>query len=155
MSDAIKVNGSIYSWGSIEAKADGDIIRGITAVSFSQTLERTMAYGSGSSRGPRGRTRGKYSCEGSVTMHVDSYHELIRRLAQLAPDGVSYGRVEFPVVVSFVEESLDPVTIELEDCMIAGDTSSESEGTDASVVEVPLSIMLVRRNGLTLADGEV
>ena len=155
MSDAIKVNGAIYSWASIEAKVDGEVVRGITAVNFSETVERTKAYGSGSSRGPRGRTRGKYDCEGSLTMHVDSLHELIQRLAQQAPDGRSYGRVPFTVVIYYDEEGLGGVTIELEECLIAGATSAESEGTDASVVEVPLSVMRFLRNGLSLAEEEI
>jgi hypothetical protein len=155
MSDAIKVNGAIYSWASIELKLNGEVIRGITAVNYSQTRERTKAFGSGSSAGPRGRTAGKYDCEGSITMHADSYEELISHLAELSPDGTSYGDVEFPVVISYVETNLEPVTIELEDCVIVGDTSGESEGTDASVVEVALSVMRILRNGKTLAQGQV
>lgn len=154
MSDAIRINDAMYSWASIEIHIGGQPYGGVTALNFSQTRERTQGYGTGNHRGARGRTKGKYSAEASFTMHADSYEELTSALASLSPDGQSYGDAPFLLVAQYVEPSLRPVTIELENCVITGDSSGESEGTDPSVVEVTLSVMLIRRNGKSLAAGE-
>lgn len=155
MSDAVRINGNMYSWASIEVHIGGQPYGGVTALNYSQNRERTQGYGTGNHRGARGRTKGKYTAEGSLTMHADSYDALIDALAQLSPDGQSYGDVEFLVVAQYVEDTLRPVTIELERCVIDAESTSESEGTDPSVVEVTLNVMRIRRNGKSLAAGEI
>lgn len=155
MSDQIRINGNIYSWGSIEIYLNGQPYRGITALSYSQTRERTKAFGTGNHRGARGRTKGQYETEASITMHADSYDELCAALAAMSPDGQSYGDAPpFLVVAQYVESGLRPVTIEVEGCVISGESVSESEGTDPSVVEVTLDVMRISRNGRSLAAGD-
>lgn len=154
MSDQVRINGNIYSWSSAEIHINGSIFRGITAINYSQTRERTKGFGSGNHRGARGRTKGKYECEADFTMQLDSFESMTDQLASMSPDGLSYGDVPFQVVVQYVEIGLRPVTIEIEDCVITGDSSGETEGTDPSVVEVTLDTMKIRRNGKSLSAGE-
>lgn len=154
--DAVRINDNLYSWGSIEAYVLGEPYRGITAISFSQNRERSKGYGTGNHRGARGRTKGRYEAEASFTMAADSYDKLCAALASMSPDGQSYGDAPpFLIVVQYVEAGLSPVTIEIQDCVITGESTSESEGTDQSVVEVTVDVMRITRNGRSLAAGDM
>lgn len=154
--DAQRINGNIYSWSSVEAFVGDDVITGITDVSYGETRTREKAYGTANHRGPRGRTKGKYEVEDpTMTLHLDSWRALTESLAQLAPDGISYGDVPFVVVVQYVEPGEVPISDVLEDCVIVGWTKNPTEGADAATVEVTLSCMKIRSNGKTLAGSEV
>lgn len=91
MSDEIRVNGNVHSWGSIILK-------------YGDARERAKVYGMGRHHAPRGRTRGKYTVE-PVTLRgpKGTVQQLRALLAQQAPDGVSYGDVEFQIVVQYTE----------------------------------------------------
>lgn len=153
MSDAIRVNGNQYDWGSITIKIAGEDYTGFTAVSHSQKRERGKAYGTGRHHAPRGRTGGKYSAEGKITGWKGSVQALRAALAGQASDGVSYGNTVFQVVVQYFEDDETPITEELVDCVIASEDASHEEGTDPLKEELGLDIMYVKKNGLTLFDN--
>lgn len=154
--DAVRINDNLYSWGSIEIYINGEPYRGITALSYGQNRERSKGYGTGNHRGARGRTKGQYEAEASFTAQVDSYDKICAALAAMSPDGQSYGDAPpFLIVAQYVEAGLVPVTIEIEGCVITGESSSESEGTDPSVVEVTVDPMRITRNGRSLAAGDM
>lgn len=160
MSDTIRVNGNLLSWGSIRVKAiNGQLWHGFTSISYADKRERTMAYGMGRHHGPRGRSAGKYTTEnaklGGPTATVQAFR---RDLAQLAGT-TAYGNVPVTIIVQYVEpgSSDEPLTVELEDCVVVSNTTSNEEGPDPLKEEIELSVMRIRRNGLTLwdDDGEV
>lgn len=154
--DAQRINGNIYSWSSAEIFVEDDTITGITAINYSESRTREKAYGSGNHRGARGRTKGKYEVEDpTMTLHLDSWRALQSKLAGLSADGISYGDVSFIVVVQYVETGEEPITDTLEECLVTGWAKSPAEGADAATVEVTLSCMKIRSNGLTLAGSEV
>jgi len=153
MSDQIRVNGNLLSWGSIIVKVDGDRFFGFTAIKYADARERTKAYGQSRSQAPRGRSRGKYTVEPvGLTGFKGSLQMLRAALAAKASDGVSYGDVLFQIVVQYVETDDTAITVELEDCLWAKNTAADEEGPDALTEEIEIDCMRIRRNGLVLFE---
>jgi hypothetical protein len=154
MSDQLRVNGVQLSWGSIVLKLDGEPFTGFTAVSFADKRERVKAYGMARHQAPRGRSRGKYTVEPvKLTGWKDSIKIFRERLAALSVDGISYGDVEFEIVVTYSELDEPPCLVQLERCVWAGNSSSDEEGPDPLKEEIEIDCMLIRRDGLTLFDS--
>ena len=153
MPDQVRINGSMLSWGSIKVKFDGDTFTGFTSISYGDSRERVKAYGMGRSHAPRGRSKGKYATDPvSLKGPKGSIQALLQKLAD-AGDGVSYGETEFQIVVQYIEPTEDPITVELEDCVITKGASSDEEGPDPLEEEVEIDCMRIKRNGLTLYDA--
>ncbi len=150
MSDKKRINGDVYSWGSLIAKADGDEFTGILALSFSQKRERTKQYGTGRHQAPRGRTKGKYSAEAKITLVRGTMADWIAFLAAKAPDGVSYGDTVFQLTAQYVEPDETPMLVELVDCCIGSEDSSDEEGNESLKDEIGLDVMWIKKNGFTL-----
>lgn len=154
MADPIRVNGNLYSWGSIILKVDAERLRGFTSISFSDKRERVKGYGSARHHAPMGRSRGKYTIDPvKVVGFKGAIQTLREQLAAKAADGISYGDVEFDVVVQYVESGEDPYTVEIERCVFASNSSSDEESADPLKEEIELDAMLIRRNGLVLFDA--
>lgn len=152
--DDIRVNGNQHSWGSIKVKIDGVPYFGFKSISYGDKRERVKAYGMGKHQAPRGRSRGKYSTEPSKLGGPKSSIQALREaLAAKSPDGISYGDVEFEVVIQYYERYELPITVQLERCVIVENTSSEEEGADPLNEEIALDVMKIYRNGLTLFDS--
>lgn len=153
MADQIRVNGNQHSWGSIVLKIDQERFTGFTGVKFSDKRERVKAYGMGKHHAPRGRSRGKYTTDVvGLTGWKGSIQLLRAALAQRAVDGESYGDVLFQIVVQYIEADDTPITVELEDCVFTGNTTSDEEGADPLKEEIEIDCMRIRRNGLVLFD---
>lgn len=154
MADDIRVNGNQISWGSIILKIDSDRYTGFTSVSFADKRERVKAYGMTKHHAPRGRSRGKYTIEPvKLVGWKSSVQQLREALASLAPDKISYGDVEFQIVVQYVEADELPLTVEIDRCVWGGNSSSDEESADPLKEEIELDAMLIRRNGLVLFDA--
>lgn len=154
MADKVRIRGNVLSWGSIIVKVDGERFSGFTSLSYGDKRERTYQWGMGKHQAPRGRSRGKYTPEpvklgGPKSTIADLRAALMARAA----DGISYGDVEFQIVAQYVESDETPVTVELERCVIVGNTSQEEESADPLKEEIEISCMKVIRNGGTLYDS--
>lgn len=136
----MNINGNEYSWASVLGRFMGEKISGIKAVKYSDEIEgRDPVYGA--SVIPKGRTRGRYKVgDCSVTMYLSDFKRLISRL------GNGYGEVEGEIVIQFREGS-DFHEHVLERVRLSGSDHSNEEGTDASEVEISLSVMRIRRDG--------
>lgn len=154
MADQIRVNGNLVSWGSIRCKVAGELYYGFTSISFADKRERVKGYGMGKHHAPRGRSRGKYSTDlVKIRGHKSSVQALRRALAAQSADGVSYGDVEFEVVVQYVENGEEPMTVEITGCVWAENTTNDEESADPLTEEFALDCMAIRRDGLTLFDS--
>lgn len=136
----MNINGNEFSWSSVMLRIAGQKITGFKAVKYSDEIEgRDPVYGA--SVIPKGRTRGRYKVgDCSMTLYLSDFKTLIARL------GNGYGQVEGELVVQFREGS-DFHEHVLERVRIGGADHSSEEGTDASEVEVSLSVMRIRRDG--------
>ncbi len=153
MSDEVRVNGNVHSWGSITVRINDERFFGFTAITFADSRERVKAYGMGRHHAPRGRSRGKYATEpGGLTGSKGTMQQLRQALAD-AGDGESYGDTIFQVVVQYVEDDDTPITVELEDCVWTKNTSSDEEGPDPLTDEIEFDMMRIRRNELVLFDN--
>ena len=150
MSDEVRINGNQHSWGSIKVKINGDLFYGFTAIGYADTRERVKAYGMGRSHAPRGRSRGKYTVEPVTLTGWKSSMQALRKALADAGDGTSYGDTICQIVVQYVEADDTPVTVELEDCVLTKNTTSEEESADPLKEDVEFDCMRIRRNGLTL-----
>jgi len=154
MSDSIRVNNNQLSWGSIRLTIDGDVFTGFTAISFADKRERVKAYGMGRHQAPRGRSSGKYTTEPvKLTGWKGSITTLRQELARRAPDGRSYGNVEFMISVIYSEPNEPNVDIQISGCVWTGNTSSDEESADPLKEEIEIDCMAIRRNSLTLFDS--
>jgi len=154
MSDQIRVNNSIASWGHIVLKIEGERYYGFDQIAFGDKRERVKAYGMGRHHAPRGRSSGKYSTDPVKLRGPKSTIHAVRvHLASLSPDKQSYGNVEFEIVCQYVTSDEAPITVELERCVYVASTSSDEESPDPLKEEIELDCMLIRRNGLTLFDA--
>lgn len=154
MGDPIRVNGNQYSWGSIVLKADNDIWTGFTGISYADKRERVKAYGMGRHHAPRGRSRGKYTVESVKIIGWRGSVQLFRAgLALRSADLKSYGDVQFQIVVQYIESGELPITVEIDRCVVVGNSVSDEESADNLKDELEIDPMLIRRNGLVLFDG--
>lgn len=154
MADQIRVNGNQLSWGSIILKVADERYTGFTAIAYADKRERVKAYGMGRHQAPRGRSRGKYTTDPvKLTGWKSSIQALREALAAQSTDGVSYGDVEFQIIVQYVDEGENPIDVEIVDCVWIGNSSSEEENADPLKEEIEIDCMHIKRNGLTLFDS--
>jgi hypothetical protein len=154
MADQLRINNNQHSWGSIVLKLDNDPFTGFTAITFADKRERVKAYGMGRHHAPRGRSRGKYTVEPvKLTGWKGSVQLFRQQLALRSPDGKSYGDVEFQIIVQYIETGEQPMTVEIDRCVWAGNSTSDEENPDPLKEEVEIDPMLIRRNGLVLFDA--
>lgn len=154
MSDQIRVNGAIASWGHIVLKINGERYYGWDMISYGDKRERVKGYGMGRHHAPRSRTLGKYSTEPLKLRGPHSTcHAVREQLASLSADGRSYGNVECEVVVEYALDNEPALTVEIERCVYVTGTVSNEESAETQKEELEFDTMLIRRNGLTLFDG--
>ncbi len=152
MTDSLRINGNVVSWGSIILKIGNDRFTGFKAISYGDSRTREKVYGMGKSQAPRGRTRGKYEVEPvTLTAFKATAEALRKKLADLG-DGKSFGDTVFEIVVQYIEDNEEPRTDVLEDVVYVKTAASSEEGPDALVEELELDAMRIRWNGRTLFD---
>ncbi len=154
MSDQIRVNGNLYSWGSIKLKIDGDLYHGFTSIAYGDKRLRVKGYGMGRHHMPRGRSSGKYETDPVKLGGPKSTIQALRAdLARRAPDRKSYGNVEFLIVVQYVEPDEAPMHVEIGRCVLVANSTTDEENADPKAEEVEIDCMWITRNGLTLFDA--
>lgn len=139
----MNINGNEFSWSSVALRLLGVKTTGFKAIKYSDEIEgREPVYKA--SVISNGRTRGRYKVgDCSLTMHLSDFKALIARV------GSGWGEAEGEIVVQFREGS-DYHEHVLERVRLGGADHSNEEGTDASEVEISLSVMRIRRDGLYL-----
>jgi hypothetical protein len=107
----------------------------------------------GRHQAPRGRSRGKYTPgAGKLGGPPSSIQALREKLASKAPDGDSYGNIEFLLTVQYIDDGERPILVELQQCVITGNDTSNEESADPLKEEIEIMPMRVLRNGKTLYD---
>ena len=154
MSDEIRINGIAHSWGSVKLKIAGERYYGISSISYSDKLETTFGYGMGRSHKPRAQSRGKYSAEQIVMKVMADTAKEIRASLRRRSGTSSYGMVEVPIVLEYVEPDKDPVIVEFERCRLVEVGSSNEEGADVLTEELKWSTFGILRDGGSLFDEE-
>lgn len=153
MADSARVNGVTIGWSSISQKIDGAGYSGGTDIEYGDGVEQTQTYGMGKHYGPRGRTRGKYSCKPYVfTAFVATAREIRAAIAAKAgTKGISNYPVQ--IVLQFIEpDDGQTVTVEAFDCTLTDNEGSHSEGPDGLMEKLTFQPLRMKRNGIALYD---
>jgi hypothetical protein len=153
MSDKKRINGSVYSWGSIILKIDSEEFSGIEEIKYSDKRERAYQWGTGRHQAPRGRSRGKYTPAGSMKVVRGTLADLIEKLKRASTDGISIGDVVVQITIQYVEFDETPYTVQLGDVVLVGLDATDTEGNEGLTDEIELMPMFVIRNGATLYDS--
>lgn len=154
MSDNILVNGNAYSWGSIVFKIGSERYTNLTSIAYGDKRTRVKGYGMNRHQGPTRRSRGKYETDPVKLGGAKSTIQQIRAdLAGKASDGISYGDVSGDITVAYTETDETPIFVEIIDCVITENATSEEENADPLKEEITLDCMYIKRNGLVLFDA--
>lgn len=134
------INGRKYDHSSAEIQAGNTIHTGISSISWTQSLEPGAVRGTRAEK--LARTTGEHDAEGSLSMPLEDYAELIAEL------GDGYMAQNFDIVVTYSNEGANVTTVRLVACRISSEDGGSESGGDAAMVEVSLDIMRVETNGL-------
>lgn len=117
----------------------------ISAVSFSQDVEREAVYGT--DRRPLKRSAGQLSLgEGSIT-----FSDLEEGMSFYAALGENPSAALFSCDVTFSNENGDTRSFELLSCALSGISGDFEQGAEALGVEFPFSFMAVKVDGAEFA----
>lgn len=153
MSDALRVNGNLYSWGSHLLKLDGERWFGVTALDWDHERSRTFGYGMNRAHGPIAVTNGKYQPNPlKVTMHKHTAVALRKKLGLLADDQRSYGNVAVPMFLQAIEGS-NTTTTEWLNCRVTKTGTSVEENPDPTKETWEFQFEKAYEDGLTLWDS--
>jgi hypothetical protein len=146
------INGNIYDYSSIVAIVNGLPYQGIVEITYSDSLEPGVLHGTGAVM--RGRTRGPYQAEASMTFAKEDFEIFSDALAiQAAALGGGFGETTFPISVSYAEATRPTISDRIEGCRVMRVENSHSAGSgDALVTKVDLSIVRIRWNGKYLVN---
>jgi hypothetical protein len=112
---------------------------GIKAINYNDKLKRAKIYGN--SPNPLGRNRGEVAPSGSIEFYRRQWKEVLNLLTGGGAWGLS--EKSWLITVQYSEVGMSPVVDILEDASINSPDSSNSEGTDASVVKCELDLMQI------------
>lgn len=143
------INGRAYDYSCLETIPLPllGIVKAITEISYSDTLEKGEFAG----MAPHllALTPGQYRAEASMTIEKQYHTAFITALQQMAaPFGGDIRHVKFPLMCMYASPGMPIITDKLIDCQWGGGEQSNSQGTDALVVTVPLRIKAVFWNGV-------
>lgn len=118
----------------------------IQSINTSRTVE--VGYQRGASGGRKLRsTTGSADEEASMTLYASGFDQLVTNLSDVAPTrGNEYliSLVRFNIQLMWTPPGTTAIKERvLEGCRVIGDTLNDTEGSDATVVEVPLSVMRI------------
>jgi hypothetical protein len=144
------VNGTATSYCSIRLLVGPGIpLVGVKSINYKDAGEISKVRGM--SAVDIGRTRGKVSSEGDIEMLQEEWDELLPKITFAGV--VGYMESTWPVSVAYAEPSAPQKT--KVDALIGvrfhSAEKSNSEGTDALMVKVSMSIMQIRWNGFYAA----
>lgn len=146
------IQGQMVSWAEIGVKLeiyDGPSFQttDFAAIDWDDALEPGKVRGTG----PHiiGRTTGEYDANGSMTMYYEKSVAFQNELAQINP---KIGLVQFDLMVQWspLAGEGETFTVKLVGCRLAGRQVSSAPGTDATQKVMPLSVVRVEENGITL-----
>lgn len=136
-----KVNGHVKSFTSLKLFKESERYYDFTEANYKNTMERGEAWGSG--RELIGYTRGRLKPEGNLKFHIDEWAKFRDSL------GPGYMDKVFPLTVIHSEPGDETIhTDELEGCRIGEVDKQNSEGTDPTMVTVPIAFTRLTEDGI-------
>jgi hypothetical protein len=144
------INGNTFDFSSIEITIGALSYTNVTEITYSDSLEPGILRGTSAKK--KGRTRGEYDAEGSITIYKADLATILAELAALGVGG--YMEASFDVTVTMSEGLVSiPVTDSLVGSRITNIEDSHSQGSDALMSTLTLDLMELSRNGLSATSG--
>jgi hypothetical protein len=145
------LNGIAPSWADIVVNimpSGTPLIKMIDIQSVNTSRSVEVGYQRGASGGRKlNRTTGAGDEEASITVYMSGYNQIVANLSEVAPRrGNEYliSLVPFDIQLLWTPPGETSIKERLvEGCRIIGDTLNDTEGSDATVVELPLSVMRI------------
>lgn len=126
------VNGRYHQFADVVLNLDGESLRGVTAIEYSDSNERGEVRGA--ARQALGWTAGEYKAEGSIELLRPQFDELLVRV------GPRFYDVTFTITVTYGAHGLPLTMDELVRCFFKNRGNSHSPGTDALKVKLDLGM---------------
>ncbi len=143
------INGSAYSFSSIELLAGTISFTKLQSVSYNDSLEIGVLRGTSSKK--LGRTRGEYDAQASIEVYKPDLPTLLAELAALGQGG--YGEAVFDITINYSEGVAALTTDALIGCRITNIEDDHSVGTDVLTSTLTIDVMELTRNGLSMTSG--
>jgi hypothetical protein len=140
------VNGSLFSFSSVEWKLAGLIFRGFKSIDFSRKRDRPKVWGN--SPDPLGKVVGKNDYDAGGELYLAEFLAFVSKL------GPGYGDQFFSCYVTVKQAGFGTAQWVINGCTLDEATASFAEGTDPLAMKFalnPLKILTVI-NGVTLDD---
>jgi hypothetical protein len=143
------INGTRHSWAQVEAKFNGQLIRGFTAIKYADELKIGWVRGTASQ--PIDRTLGDYETSGcSFDMLLAEADNFLQAITNNGQRG--WGMVSFPITSQFLANGLQTITDQLIGCRITKVGNDVKPSTDGLVRTIEFMPMLILLNGLFALD---
>jgi len=138
------VNGVMYDFSSITAMLGATPYGGFKSISYKDSLEGELQYGTFAQA--VGVTRGQYKPEASLEVYLADWYALIAAL------GDGFGVKTFPITVLYDENGTSHVDV-LPSVRIKGNAKDYKPGADGLSVKVDLIVIApIEYDGLTMID---
>jgi len=139
------INGRKYDHSSVEIQIGSTLFTGIESLEWTQTLEPGQVRGSRAEK--LARTTGEHDAEGSFSLPLEDFAELIAEL------GDGYMQVPFNLVANYSDEGSNVTNVQLIGCRITEHTGGSETGGDPAMEEVSIDVMRAEINGLRPVIG--
>lgn len=136
------INGVNYSWGNLSIVLFGNVIIGLTKISYKRKQEKTNNYGAGFE--PISRGYGRIEYEGSIEIYVDE----LKRLISAAPNKDILQIAPSDVQVVFAGQRVLPNKDTLNYVEFLEDPLDANEGDTKLLVTIPVILAGLKRDGI-------
>jgi len=137
-------NGSRYDHASYEMILNGKKYV-VKMVTYKGELDPTVIYGN--SRKPGGRTKGQLKLDATVEMYREDFDVLCDDIKN---SGGKLLTKSFGIVSNYSEDGVRVSTDTLIGCRFKAFDTTTQEGADATTVKLPISLMDLLINGVSL-----
>lgn len=142
------VNGSLFSWSSIELNMNGIIFRGFKSINYERARDRPKVWGN--SPDPIGKVVGRndYTCDAEIYLAEWNAFQASLAIPGSQPAGGGYGDKFFNVFVTYAQNGFDVIQDVIIGCTLDKLTVSQSEGTDPLVRKIELNPIKIYFQGV-------
>jgi hypothetical protein len=144
MNPQIKFNNSNipYDWANITfaTTLTNDLITGISAIEFEESLEKTKNYGAGNM--PRSVSIGNYDASGKITLFMDE----VEKIRNVSPNRSLLYVPPFDIIITYLPvDATKAVNVILRNVEFTTEPSSASQNDQNIQVELDLLITHIER----------
>lgn len=140
------------SWADIKASfpiygGQTIITPDIAAIKWSDKVEVGIARGTNGGRKSK-RTTGQYDCEATVTFYRSGWRLFRQSLASKNP---KISLVGFDIIIQHTPPgSVEIFNVKIVGCRVVGRTADMAEGADPEKIEIPVNVMRIEEDDISL-----